>query len=99
MLPPQKKAKKNPFQILINIEFPEKYVVFFTIPPNGSNVLIVPGREKFCPGKILSPSLKMGVKILSPRGLEGWKGNLARSAEEFFALYFLVDDWMKLNCL
>ncbi len=44
--------------------------------------------ENFCLGKILSPSLKTGVKILSPRDLEGGKGNSARSAEEIFGLNF-----------
>ncbi len=39
----------------------------------------------------------MGVKILSPRGLEGQKGNSARSTEGIFGLYFLVDDKMKIE--
>jgi hypothetical protein len=62
----------------------------------------IPGREKFYPGKLNSenilpgknsvPSLKMGIKILSPWGLEGLKGNSAQSAEEVFGSYFLVEN-------
>ncbi len=43
---------------------------------------------KFLQGKIFAPELKNGVKILSFRGLEGQKGNSARSAEEIFGLYY-----------
>ncbi len=65
----------------------------------------MPGREKFCPGKLTLlkilpgknsvPELKIVVKILF--FWKGKKGNSARSAEEISGLYFLVDDWMKLN--
>ncbi len=37
-----------------------------------------------------------GVKILSPRGLEGEKG-IQREAPEKFLAYILVNDLMKLN--
>ncbi len=42
----------------------------------------------FCPGKILSLSLKMGVKILSPRGLEEKKEIRREAPKKFFTYIF-----------
>ncbi len=69
-------------------------------------LLAIPGGGGFCPGKLTLgkilpgknsvPELKKGVKILSPRGLEGQKGNSAQRRRNFWLIFF-VDDSMKLN--
>ncbi len=66
--------------------------------PGEGGSLDYRGRGEFClgkltlgkilPGKNSVPELKNGGNILSPRCLEGLKGNSARSAEEMFGLYF-----------
>ncbi len=68
--------------------------------------LYLPGREKFCPGKLTLgefcpknsvPELKNGGKIFAPSGFGRVKRKFGAKRRRNFRNVFLVDDLMKLN--
>ncbi len=66
------------------------------MPGGGNSIRENKFWEKFCPGKILSPSLKMGKNSV-PSGFGMVKIEIQREARKKFWHKFLVENLMKSN--